>query len=185
VWDRLLPYSDVVWAWHDPLVTDHTAVFKFTFPQWMPSYVLWQPFDYNVVNNALRFGYQIYVTPATHLVSMDDPAYRPLSTYIREILRLREELRDTVFMGEFLDTLEAQVDAPEAVKYNTHRNPQTGARACILVNFGGEPVQAGVAFDGKPGGAVKIYRPFEEVVEARTPVTVTIPPERPVIVVET
>ena len=184
VWDRLLPYTDVIWAWHDPLVIDHVAVFKYTFPQWMPSIVVWQPFDYNVVNNALRFGYQLYVTPATHLASMADPPARQLSAYIREILRLREELKDTIYLGEFLDVLEVQVEAHADIKFNTFRNPKTGKRACVLVNFGEGDHEASVAFSGNGQSAVRIYQPFKEPKSVQAPVSVKIPPERPVIAVE-
>jgi hypothetical protein len=184
VWDRLLPITDVIWAWHDPLTIDHTAVFKYTFPQWLPSIVVWQPFDYNVVNTAMRFGYQLYVTPATHLASMADPAAQPLSVYIREILRLREELKDTIYMGEFLDVLEVQVETRSNIKFNTHRNPRTGKRACVLVNYGEDPGQATITFDENSRGTVRIYQPYQETLTAQLPVTVTIPPERPVIIVE-
>ncbi len=112
---------------------------------------------------------------------------RPISGYIREIIRIREleELKDTIFLGEFLDTLQVDVEGDQGVRFNTHRNPRTGKRACVLVNFGVTPLEATLmAFEGNDRGAVGIYEPFAERKGANPPVTVTVKPERLVIVVE-
>ena len=112
---------------------------------------------------------------------------RPISGYIREIIRIREleELKDTIFLGEFLDTLQVDVAGDQGVRFNTHRNPRTGKRACVLVNFGLEPLEATLAaFEGNDSGGVGIYQPFEERKGASLPVTVIVRPERFVIIVE-
>ena len=115
---------------------------------------------------------------------MADLPAQPLSAYIHEILRLREELKGTIYLGEFMDVLEVQVETHSEVKFNTHRNPQTGKRACILVNYGEVPHQASVTFDSNGQGMVRIYQPFKEATSAQLPVIVIILPERPVIIVE-
>src|SRR5712692_4193361 len=72
--------------WHDML--DHIPAMKYTFPEFMATFAVVQPWDYNNVNNAIRYGYQAYVA---------------------EVLRIRDELKETVFLGEFLDMLEVSV----------------------------------------------------------------------------
>ncbi|MFH1008576.1 MAG: DUF6259 domain-containing protein [Candidatus Latescibacterota bacterium] len=183
-WDRTLQYSDVAWVWHPTWVIDHAPAYKFTFPEWLPAIAITQPYDYNVVNTAVRFGYQLLIGPAHYTASMQDGPMRPLSTYIREILRMREELKDTIFMGEFLDTLETHVQGHERIRFSTHRNPRTGKRACVLVNFGETPHRASVSFAGNLAGTARIHRPFEKVRSRKFPVTLTIPAERLAIVLE-
>jgi hypothetical protein len=184
-WDRTLQYTDAAWTWHGSI--DHVAALKFAFPEWMPNMSVVTPYDYNAVNNAVRYGYQIIIGPTRWTASMQDEPMRPISSYIREIVRIREleELKDTIFLGEFLDTLQVDVEGAQGLRFNTHRNPRTGKRACVLVNFGLDPLEATlVAFGGNDKGTVGIYKPFEEVKGANLPVTVTVRPERFVIVVE-
>jgi hypothetical protein len=181
-WDRLLSYCDAWWLWHDML--DHIPVMKYTFPEFMPTFATVQPWDYNNVNNAIRYGYQLIVGPVRYSTSMADEQSRPISSYIAEVLRIRNELKETIFFGEFMDNLEVAVSEHEHLKYNTHRNPQTGQRACVLVNQGQTPLEATVRFDGNQHGSVRLYQPFAPVRQAMLPVTVSVPGERLVIVVE-
>ena len=180
-WDRLLSTCDAWWLWYDML--DHVPVLKYTFPEFFPTFAVVQPWDYNNVNNAVRYGYQILVGPVRYSASMSDEQSRPISAYIREVIRIREELKDTLLFGEFLDNLEVTVEAGEHVKYSTHRNPDTGKRACVLVNLGEDEKRVEVAFDGPPSPA-RIYRPFEEVQGIKLPAMLLVPGERLVIVVE-
>jgi hypothetical protein len=181
-WDRTLPYAEAWWNWHDRL--DHVAVLKYTFPEYLPTFAAVQPWDYNNVNNAIRYGYQLLVGPVRYSRSMQDEQSRELSRYIAEVIRLREELKETIFLGEFLDTLEGCVQAGENVRYNTHRHPRTGQRACVLVNLGETPADATVAFAGNPEGQARLYQPFQPVAGKPLPVRVTLPGERLAIVVE-
>lgn len=180
-WDRLLEYADVAWAWHCEL--DHVAALRYTFSQWTPMMPVVQPYDYNVVNNATRFGYQILVGTARYSRSMQDEPMRPLSRYIQEVLRIREELEDTIYYGQFLDQLEAAVDSHGDVRWNTHRNPDTGQRACVLANFGHEAREVAVQFEGD-SGPVRIHVPFEETAVTTQPAAVTIQPRQLAIVIE-
>jgi len=163
-WDRLLSYCDAWWLWYDML--DHVASMKYAFPE------------------AIRYGYQLLIGPVRYSASMSDDQLRQISQYIAEVLRIRGELKDTIFLGEFLDTLEVSVEAAENLKYNTHRNPNTGKRACVLVNLGQRPVQTTVSFQGNAGGRVSIHRPFKEVQRQTSPATVLVDGERFAVVVE-
>jgi hypothetical protein len=184
VWDRMLAYSDVLWAWHSNWEAHHTPAFRYTFPQWTPGQAIFQPFEYQVVNNAMRYGYQIFVANRHICGSMNDPAMRPLSAYIREVLRIREELRDVVYEGEFLDILEARVTHDPEIFFNTHRHSLTGKRACVLVNHGTAAGHAEVSFEGNAGGRARLYRPYAATESVRLPVRVALPPDRLAVVVE-
>jgi hypothetical protein len=185
-WDRLLVYCDAWWLWHDML--DHLPVMKYTFPEFLPTFAVVQPWDYNNANNAIRYGYQLIMGPVRYSTSMADKQSQPISTYVAELLRIRDELKETLFFGEFLDTLEAEVAACEgpadALKYNVHRNPKTGKRACVVVNQSETPLEAVVSFTGAEQQTFSIYRPFAAVEAAESPVRLTIPGERLVILVE-
>jgi len=180
-WDRMLSYCDAWWLWYDML--DHVPVMKYTFPEFFPTFAVVQPWDYNNVNNAVRYGYQLLVGPVRYSASMSDEQSRPISTYIREVGRIREELKETILFGDFLDDLEVTVEAGEHVKYSTHRHPGTGKRACVLVNLAETEQEAEIAFEGAPGPA-RVYRPFEETQTVELPATLSIPGERLAIIVE-
>ena len=184
VWDRMLAYSDMLWAWHSNWENQHTAAFRYAFSQWTPRQAIFQPFDYHVVNNAVRYGYQLFVAAAHMCGSLNDPAMRPLSAYIREVLRIREELRDYVYAGEFLDVLEARVTHDPEIFFNTHRHTLTRKRACVLVNHGAAPGQAEVTFEGNLDGQARVYRPYAAVERVGLPVRLSVPPDRLAIVVE-
>jgi len=183
-WDRILSYTDVVW-W----APGGHSVIKTTFPQWVACVGVTQPYDYNVVNNAVLFGYNLLVGPAHYTASMGYKPMKRLSAYIKEINRIRGELIDTVSLGEFLEKeqvrLEGQFATHGHARWSVYRNLQTGKRACVLVNLGIIPLEASVAaFEGNDKGEVSIYQPFEETRSAKLPVTVTSPPEQVLIVAE-
>src|SRR6266851_1208803 len=179
-WDRLLTYCDAWWQWHDTL--DHIPVMKYTFPEFMATFAVVQPWDYNNVNNAIRYGYQVLVGPIRYSTSMADEQMREISAYVAEVLRIRDELKETIFLGEFLDVLEVSVSPHPNLKYNTHRNARTGKRACVLVNQGMESLETCVAFEGSGQQQLRIYRPFEPVTRGASPLSVKVPAERLVIV---
>ena len=157
-WDRLLSYCDAWWLWFD---YEHVAVMKYTFPEFLPTFAVAQPWDYANVNRAVQYGYQILVGPVRYSASMRDEQSRTISAYIREIIRIREELKGIIFFGEFLDKLGVEVRAAEHLQYSVHRNPKTGKRACVLVNHCAEPLETGVVFEGNNNGRVCIFQPFD------------------------
>lgn len=181
-WDRLLPYCDSWWDWVDGL--DHVRALKYAFPEWLPTTAVVQAYDYNSVNNAVRMGNQLLIGPAHWSQSLHDEQMRPLAGYIREVLRIREELADTLYLGEFLDHQEVRVLERPQLKFNSHRNPKTGQRACVLVNQGRTPLTTTTTFAKNPGGRVRIHRPFGKTLNARLSARVTIPGERFAVVVE-
>jgi hypothetical protein len=185
-WDRALTYSNVAWAWHDNS-SDHVPVLKYTFPEWFPGLVVPQPFDFTPVNNAVRYGYQIFLGPGNFIApeSMAYPLMRQLSNYVREILRILEGVKDTICFGEFLDTQLVEFEGPGEMRYSMFRNPKTGKRACVVVNLGERPQEASVvAFSGNSDGEVIVHQPFSAPRRSRFPVQVVVPSERLAILTE-
>ena len=183
-WDRTLSYANVAWAWHAG-AKDHVPALKFTFSEWLPGLAASQPYDYTAINNAVRYGYQIFLGPGNYTESMKYAPMGALSAYVAEILQLREAEKETLYFGEFLDSLGIQVKGPEEVRSSSFRDPKTGRRACVLVNAGQSSCQASlVAFDGNSSGAVRVRTPFQKLVRSELPIVVEIPSERLVIVAE-
>jgi len=185
-WDRTLTYSNVAWAWHDNS-SDHVPVLKYTFPEWFPGLVVPQPFDFTPVNNAVRYGYQIFLGPGNYIApdSMAFPPMRQLSDYVREILRILESVKDSICLGEFLDTLSVQFEGPDEMRYSVFQNPKTGKRACVVVNMGEKSNRASVkAFEGSTNDKVIVYQPFNPPRAGNLPLELDIASERLVIVAE-
>jgi hypothetical protein len=180
-WDRLLSTCDAWWLWFD---SEHVPVMKYTFPEFLPTFAVAQPWDYVNVNRAVQYGYQILVGPVRYSASMGDEQSKPISEYIREVIRIREELKDTIYLGDFLDNQEVVVEAAQNLTYKAHRNARTAKRACVLVNQGAGPLETRVSFRGNTGGKACIYQPFEEARTQGFPAYVSIPGERLAIVVE-
>ena len=181
-WDRMIQFLDGCW-WATPGV-DHISPFKYTFPEYLPLIGIEQPLSFSAINSMLLFGYGIFVGPGNYTQSIKDAAWQPLARYMREVIRLGEELKETIFLGRFLDTLQISVQAPETVKFRAHQNTETGKRAGVLVSGAGSVQQATVHFEGNRDGQCLVYKPFEEPESARLPVEVSIPPERVVVVLE-
>lgn len=182
-WDRLLVYTDVFWVWHSTWEEDHVDAFKRTFPQWLPTLAVSQPYDFNVVNNAVRLGYQLLVGPAHYTRSLSDPPMRRLGEYIRDIQRLRTDLADVIFFGEYLAGAGAETRGGPGVRYAVHRDPRTGVRACVAINL--EPVEArcSVAFAEPTPRTVTVHRPGEAPVGVKHPATLELPAEGLAVVV--
>ena len=185
IWDRLLEYSGVGWSWHWP-AGEHVPVFKYTFPHhYLPTVSAQQPFDYTAVNNAVRYGYVIFVGPGNFTESMEYKPFQRLSAYIKEILRIRIPLKETIFQGDFLDTLEVEVKENEKVGYSVFRNTKTGKRAWVVVNYDIVPRETSLlSFQGNTQGTVRVYQPYGEAQNLKLPVSLTLPAERLAIVVE-
>jgi hypothetical protein len=159
-------------------------VFKFTFPQWIPALAITQPFDYQVVNTAIRYGYQMFVGPGHFTQRLDTPLMRPLAEYLQEANRLRAAWSDIIFRGEFRDTLGVEVEAPDGIGYSVHRHPETGRQACVLVNFLEEELTVSLSFTDSGSGSAQLQIPFAPLERISLPGEVSIPGRRFALVVE-
>ena len=180
-WDRLLTYSDNWWNWQD--LPEHRPSLKYAFPEYLPTFAIIHPWDYRNTNNAFRYGSQFLIGPIRWVSSLADPQMRPIADYLREAIRLRKELADILFTGDFLDNREVTVASGVTIKYNTHRDPHSGRRACVLINQSSTPAEAAVTFDG-PARTLRLYRPFAVPQPVKAGEVFTIPGERLAIVTE-
>lgn len=192
-WDRWMSYSDVVW-W-----APHThSVIKTVFPQWTPHVGINQPYDYNSVNFAVVRAQNLLVGPANYTESMRYAPMRDLFAYIGEVTRIRNELLDFISRGELLDASEPlfaarkrelRITGPAAkdpnLRWSVFRNIQSGKRAAVLANFGRKPMKAlRAALDKASGRTCSIHQPFSGQKTQKFPATVSLPPERFVVIVE-
>ena len=190
-WDRPIQYALSTWSWAYTWTPDFpdSELVHYTFPEWVDAYTVTQPYDYNVVNNAVRRGACLNIALANFTGYMGDPLYQPLSNYIKEIQRIRRELKDTIWMGEYLHTLGVEIDASgddmTHLRHGVFRNPQSGKHAVVFVNFSADPRRVSVkSFEANVGGPVRIYRPFEEVESVNLPLNLTLPLKGLAIIVE-
>jgi hypothetical protein len=109
---------------------------------------------------------------------------RPIAGYLAELLRIRGELVDTLYLGQFLDTKGAEVTGPTTLRYAVHRNRVTGKRACVVLNLSDAEADATVRFAEPSSTRAQIVRPFDSPRSGISPISLTIPAERLAIVVE-
>ena len=87
--DLGLQWFDVAWGWH---YGTHTSVYKYTLPQWMPTMAIVQPWDYNSVNQAMRYGFQFFLrTGLLHKVD----GLQTLAASVRVYPRVTKDPRET------------------------------------------------------------------------------------------
>ena len=101
--------------------------------------------------------------------------------------RIRDELQDTVFLGEVLGSSEVEFGTalPEGVAYNTFRHRHTGRRACIFTNDRNEPRTVDLTgFTGPPGGPIRVHVPGHRARSLPLPATFKVPAERLLFVEE-
>ncbi len=181
-WDRFLSFGAATW-W-----AGNMSVARRVFPELAETVGLYQPYDYIGVNDAVRQGWVVMVSPFHFNRSMDCEPWRGLAGYIRDVKRIRDELADDVFLGEMLEPGEAvfgEEPLPAGLEHAVYRNLDNGRRACVLTNRAAAPLSATLkAFGDRRGRAVRIWRPGGDPVRADLPATITVESERLVFVVE-
>lgn len=104
--DRLIPYVDV---YYRAAGGYNISPLRYAFPEWTACQHVAAPRDFNGVNSGVLVGAVLCIEPLSYQGSMADPLYEDLSKYIRETERIRNELLDTVFCGDYFDMLDASV----------------------------------------------------------------------------
>lgn len=181
-WDRSLAFGASTW-WGGNM----TAA-KRIFPELVETVGLYQPYDFAGVNDAVRNGYTVMIAPYHFNRSMDVEAWRGLSQYIREVKRIRDELAESVFFGEFLGASQlrlAGVPPASETDYACYRNRKDGKLACVLTHRRPVPQTIVVAGLGsRTSGPVLVHRPFQPIETLQLPAAIVVQPERFAIVVE-
>ena len=185
VWsDRALPYVDVSYM-RMGAIDMGSPVLKYTFPEWTATIFATTPGDYNGMNNGMRYGLVWDLAPRHYTASVDEPLTRPLAQYVSELIRIRKQYADLLFLGRFNDTTGATVHGGASIRYSVFKPLQAGksGEACVVVNFDTTPQTVSVSFDGL-SGKVQIATPFHADRTATLPVQLTIPPHQLAVVVK-
>jgi hypothetical protein len=137
---------------------------------------------YRYLGAALCIEPQCYQAPLTH------PLYEDLARYIQESERIRGELRDTIFTGDYLDTLVSSVrETPipsGQIHWRVHANLQSGKRAIVVVNASPEKRTYTWGFLNRKVKTAWLYEPFCARREVEQGKAVAIPGERFQVIVE-
>jgi hypothetical protein len=104
--DRFIPFIDL---YYRSASACSVAPMRYVFPEWTSCVHVGSPYDFAGVNAAVRFGCVITVEPMVYKASPKHPYYRKLMAYIKEINRLREELKAEIFLARWLDDLGAEL----------------------------------------------------------------------------
>lgn len=185
IWfDRALPYVDVSYMRMGSIDMGST-VLRYTFPEWTSTIFGETPADYHQMNNGMRYGFVWDLSPRYYTASVDDPDTRPLARYVSELIRIRKQYADLLFLGRFNDTMGATVTGDADIRYSVFdpRQPGSHGRACVVVNFGSAPESAEVHLDGLDG-EVTIATPFQPNQKAMLPLKLTIPPNTVEVIVK-
>jgi hypothetical protein len=191
-WDRLLSFSDV--SWWGPC----DSMMKEVFPQRMLTAGIEQPYTFNKVNQAMLKGDALLIGPANYLYGMEYPPMRRLFEYIRETIRIRGELLETVMHGVIADasdgifrqkepqlSISGALSTPPPMHWTVFRNVKTGKHVILLANLTRDTLQAeGVTLQGADGAACRIHAPFSPTRPAVFPISLQVPGERVLFIEE-
>jgi hypothetical protein len=161
----------------------NSPVLRCTFPEWTSTIFAETPGDFNIMNNGMRYGLVWAVAPRHYNDSMDEPLTRPLSEYVRELIRIRGKYKDVLFHGRFRDTEGANVKAGQNVRYSVFEGMDKPGKACVVVNYGNEDAEAQVRWPGGDGQEIEVLQPFRKDAKARLPVTVRLAPRTCAVIV--
>jgi hypothetical protein len=162
--DRLIPYLDVGYrnSWGYQI-----SPLKYVFPEWTSCQHISIPRDFESVNAALTTGSVICVEPEIYQGSLDQPLYYDLANYIKEAERIRKDLSEIIFMGDYLDNQGAKVNAvteklSNSLHFKVWRNPKTDQYALIIANDSSDAIQLNWEFTDKNVHQATLYKLYEK-----------------------
>jgi len=191
-YDRLLPYFDVGYR---NSYGSEISTFRYVFPEWTSCNHISAPRDFRGVNGSVLTGAVLCIEPDTYQGSLDQPVYRDLANYIKEINRIRTELTDYIFTGDYFDDQGGKIRIADNkdkdsiihsrdLVFKMHGNHRTGKRAMVIVNDGLQTVSYNWTFTHKDVREVQLYSPFNGVKILKTGEPVEIKPDGLQILVE-
>jgi len=182
-WDRTFPMVDVSYVRMNDIDMNSPAL-RYTFPEWTSTIFAENPGDINVMNNGMRYGLVWALAPRHYNDSLDEPLTRPLSKYVRELIRIRAKHKDLLFHGRFRDTAGAEVKAGKNVRYSVFEGMERPGKACVVVNYGNEEATAEVTWPEGEGHTVELLKPFHPDTVDKLPVRVRLAPRTCAVVVQ-
>jgi hypothetical protein len=178
-YDRLIPYYDVGYR---NSYGNEISTLKYVFPEWTSCNHISAPRDFRGINGAVLTGAVLCIEPGSYQGSLDQPVYRDLANYVKEINRIRTDLRDYIFTGDYFDDQggKAEVvvsgDAMNApgLTFKVHGNHKTGQRAMVIVNNGSEALTYKWSFTDRNVKEVVLYSPYSgtKTIKAGDPVEI-------------
>ena len=182
IWDRAFQYVDVSYLRMNDI--DMHPVLKYTFPEWTSTIFAESPFDFNIMNNGMRYGFVWALAPRHYSASLDESLTRPLSNYVKELIRIRKKYADILFTGRFVDTMGATVRGGVNSRFSVFEAMNDPLRkAVVVVNFGNNEDDMEVNVENAKNGQAAVCIPFQSDILVQLPATVRVPPRTCAVVV--
>ncbi len=161
-YDRLLPFFPV--GYRGSSGRD-ISTFRYLFPEWTSCQHVSRPQDFNHINQAVRTGQVLCVEPETYQGSLQQPLYRGLANYIKEVERLRNELHDLIFYARYFDDQGAEVTLlggreGEVLPFGVHGHFSKEQRSIVVLNDSQETKNYRWKFTHTPVRQARLYQPF-------------------------
>ena len=181
--DRFLTFGAATW-WAGNMTNA-----KGVFPELVETIGLYQPYDYFTLNEAVRNGHVVMISPHHFNRSMAYPTWKGLAEYIADVKKIRDELADIVFYGERISMekgIEFEKGLPSGVAVQNYRSIPAGTRGCIVTNSSSQPADVFLKeFAVNGGKSFKLYVPGRTPSDVTLPAKITIAPERLVMIAQT
>ena len=190
VQDRMLPYIDV---YYRNVSGSSIAPLRYVFPEWTAVAHISAPRDFRGINGAVLTGAVICMEPDCYQNTLADPKYRDLGNYLREVERIRHELGEIIFLGNYFEATEASVDeippsggemASGALRFAVHGDRKTNRRAMVVINNSRKTCAYRWKFEHRIVRCARVYAPFQEVRDSVKDAVLEIKPDGLHIILE-
>jgi hypothetical protein len=162
----------------------HPAL-KYTFPEWTSTIFAESPFDFNIMNNGMRYGFVWAMAPRHYSASLDEVVTQPLSKYVGELIRIRKKYADILFTGRFMDTLGAIVKCGENSRFSVFEAMNDNKRkAVVVVNFDNKEDDVDVDIQTVSNGKAELCIPFQNDKIVSLPARIKVPARTCAVVVQ-
>jgi hypothetical protein len=183
IWDRAFQYVDVSYLRMNDI--DMDPALKYTFPEWTSTIFAESPFDFNIMNNGMRYGFVWAMAPRHYSASLDEALTRPLSNYVKELIRIRKKYADILFTGRFKDTIGATVQCGVNSRFSVFEPMNdTTRKAVVLVNFNNQEDDMEVNIENAKSGKAELCIPFQNNRLVQLPAKIKVPARTCAVVVQ-
>jgi hypothetical protein len=164
---------------------DMDPALKYTFPEWTSTIFAESPFDFNIMNNGMRYGFVWAMAPRHYSASLDEAVTQPLSKYVAELIRIRKKYSNILFTGRFMDTIGATVKCGVNSRFSVFEPMNdTTKKAIVLVNFDNQEDEMEVSIDNRRNGKAELCIPFQNDQLVQLPAKIKVPPKTCAVLVE-
>ncbi|HEV8506289.1 MAG TPA: DUF6259 domain-containing protein [Chitinophagaceae bacterium] len=176
IWDRAFQYVDVSYLRMNDI--DMHPVLKYTFPEWTSTIFAESPFDFNIMNNGMRYGFVWALAPRHYSSSLDEVLTQSLSNYVKELIRIRKKYADILFTGRFDDTIGAMVQCGVNSRFSVFEAMNdTTRKAVVVVNFGNNEDEMEVSIENSKSRKAELCIPFQTDMLVQLPAKIKVPPK--------